>query len=233
MRTRTSYANVRWVNVHSCIFSAGLFRSVLDVRVKRSPELSTDHHLVVCNVRLEKPKGPCSASCRNAADSGAVTCRGQVMPGATSWLYAPLPNSCIEQWRMVVIVTSYTLFVTSQYEVIFTFAKQRFGEVCWHCTHIILPTRTLLTRCCTMCHCNEHKLYQRSKLGDRRKAQHSTLKQSSSQLQKYPITRWNRGVEHTQCYVSAVHNCKNIRLQSNSNHSLRNSKSSDQIRSLS
>jgi len=33
---------------------------------------------------------------------------------------------------MVVIVTGYTLFVTSQYDVIFTFANQRFGEVCWH-----------------------------------------------------------------------------------------------------
>jgi len=42
------------------------------------------------------------------------------MPGATAWLYAPLPNSNIEQWR-VVIVTGYTLFVTSQYDVIFKF----------------------------------------------------------------------------------------------------------------
>ena len=42
----------------------------------------------------------------------------------------PLPKSSIEQWRMVVIVAGYTLFVTSQNGVIFTFAKQRFGEVC-------------------------------------------------------------------------------------------------------
>jgi len=34
----------------------------------------------------------------------------------------PLPNSTIEQWRMVVIVTGHTLFVTSQCDVIFTFA---------------------------------------------------------------------------------------------------------------
>jgi len=33
---------------------------------------------------------------------------------------------------MVVIVTEYMLFVTSQYNVIFTFANQRFREVCWH-----------------------------------------------------------------------------------------------------
>jgi len=37
----------------------------------------------------------------------------------------PLPNSSIEQWRMVVIVTGYTLFATSQYDVIFTFANCR------------------------------------------------------------------------------------------------------------
>jgi len=34
----------------------------------------------------------------------------------------PLQNSSIEQWRMVVIVTGYTLFLTSQYDVIFRFA---------------------------------------------------------------------------------------------------------------
>jgi len=31
---------------------------------------------------------------------------------------------------MVAIVTGYTLFVTSQYDVIFTFANKRFGLVC-------------------------------------------------------------------------------------------------------
>jgi len=42
----------------------------------------------------------------------------------------PYPNSSIEQWRMVVIVTGYALFVTLQYDVIFTFANKHFGEVC-------------------------------------------------------------------------------------------------------
>jgi len=55
-----------------------------------------------------------------------VACRGLVMPGATAWLDAPLPSSSIEQWRMVVIVTGYTLFVTSYSRAIC------FGEVCWH-----------------------------------------------------------------------------------------------------
>jgi len=31
---------------------------------------------------------------------------------------------------MMVIVIGYTMFVTSQYDIIFTFPNQRFGEVC-------------------------------------------------------------------------------------------------------
>ena len=38
-----------------CIVSSDLFSDVLDVRVKRDAELSTDHHLVVCSLRLSKP----------------------------------------------------------------------------------------------------------------------------------------------------------------------------------
>jgi len=52
------------------------------------------------------------------------------MSGATAWLDAPLQNSSIEQWRIVVIVIGHTLFVTSQHDVIFTFTNQCFGEVC-------------------------------------------------------------------------------------------------------
>jgi len=52
------------------------------------------------------------------------------------WLDAPNQISSIEQWPMVLTVTGYTLFVTSQNYVIFTFAKQRFGEACWHNMHI-------------------------------------------------------------------------------------------------
>jgi len=94
---------------------------------------------------------------------------------------------------MVVIVAGYTLFVMSQHIVTFTFANQRFGEVCFT-QHAYYSARTILTRCCTMCHCNEHKIIifnynQRSKLGDWSKTQHSTLRQSSSKLQKYPATR--------------------------------------------
>ena len=38
-----------------CIVSSDLFSDVLDVRAKRGAELSTDHHLVVCSLRLSKP----------------------------------------------------------------------------------------------------------------------------------------------------------------------------------
>ena len=38
-----------------CIVSSDLFFVVLDVRVKREAELSTDHHLIVCSLRLSKP----------------------------------------------------------------------------------------------------------------------------------------------------------------------------------
>ena len=38
-----------------CIVLSDLFSDVLDVRVKRGAELSTDHHLVVCSLRLLKP----------------------------------------------------------------------------------------------------------------------------------------------------------------------------------
>jgi len=46
-----------------CMVSADLFRSVLDVCVKRGTERSTDHHLLVCNMHLEKPLGP-TQTCR-------------------------------------------------------------------------------------------------------------------------------------------------------------------------
>ena len=38
-----------------CIVSSDLLSDVLDFRVKRSTELSTDHHLVVCSLRISKP----------------------------------------------------------------------------------------------------------------------------------------------------------------------------------
>ena len=45
-------------------------------------------------------------------------------------IVCPLPNSSIDLWRVVVILSGFTLFVTSHNDVIFTFATQDFGEVC-------------------------------------------------------------------------------------------------------
>jgi len=41
------------------------------------------------------------------------------------------------QCHMVVIYIWCVLFVTSQFDVIFMFPNQRFGEVCWHNMHIL------------------------------------------------------------------------------------------------
>ena len=38
-----------------CIVLSDLFSDVLDVRVKQGAELSIDHHLMVCSLRLLKP----------------------------------------------------------------------------------------------------------------------------------------------------------------------------------
>jgi len=45
------------VTTDFCNVSADLLQSVLDARVKRSSELSTNHHLVVSNLRLENQQG--------------------------------------------------------------------------------------------------------------------------------------------------------------------------------
>ena len=56
----------------------------------------------------------------------------------------PQTISSFEQWCMVVIVTGYALFVTSQYDVMFTFANEGFGKVCWHNMHVIRHALSLL-----------------------------------------------------------------------------------------
>jgi len=102
---------------------------------------------------------------------------------------------------MVVIVIGYRLFVTSQYDVIFTFLNQHFGEVCWHNMHIILCAPSLLVvQCVTVMNLND----QRSQV--------RRPEQNSSQFMTAKISG-NRGVEHTRCNVSAVPNCKNIKLR--------------------
>ena len=59
----------------------------------------------------------------------------------------------IMQWRMVVISIWCTLFVTSQFDVIFIFPNQRFGEVFCHNMHIFLCALPLF-----ICHGTGYKL---------------------------------------------------------------------------
>jgi len=59
--------------------------------------------------------------------------------------------------------------------------------------------------------CNEHI----SAVQVRRREQDTPLNAQTNvpKRQKYPATRYNRGVEHNQGYVNAVHNCENITLR--------------------
>jgi len=54
---------------------------------------------------------------------------------------------------MVVICIWCVLFVTSQFDVIFMFTNQRFGEVCCHNRHFLLHALPYF-----MCHCTEYKI---------------------------------------------------------------------------
>jgi len=128
--------------------------------------------------------------------AGACRCRGMVMPGETAWLYLPYQIPVLSSgllWSLLLDIRCLWYDITAW---CFIFANQRFCDVCWHNMHIMTQHAyyTLHTRNCTMCHCNEHE-YQCSKSGHRSKTQHSMLRQSSPQLQEYPATRWNRGVE--------------------------------------
>ena len=60
-------------------------------------------------------------------------------------------------WRPCMVVICIflrcSLFVTSQFDVMFTFPNQHFGEVCWHNMHTLLHALPYF-----MCHCTEYKL---------------------------------------------------------------------------
>jgi len=65
-------------------------------------------------------------------------------------------NLCLYQWRMVVILTGCTLFLTSMCDVKFTFQNQRFGEVFWQC--ISLYTHCTYSLLCNLiCLCIDFK----------------------------------------------------------------------------
>ena len=108
---------------------------------------------------------------------------------------------------MVVVATEYMLFVTSQYDVPFTFANQRFGEVGWHNMHIIPHALSLLVvvKCVTVMNMQSALQVKRPEQNTALNAKteqfitaklsrntlkqgtriHSVLRQRSLQLQKY------------------------------------------------
>ena len=57
--------------------------------------------------------------------------------GERQWRTQKISWGGFIQWNMVVICLC-AVFVTSQFDVIFMFPNQRFGEVCWHNMHILL-----------------------------------------------------------------------------------------------
>ena len=95
------------------------------------------------------------------------------------------------------------VFVMSQYDVIFMFPNQRFGEVCWHNMHICLHALLLVYSALT------HKLSALQV----RISEENTLNTTTQQFisAKYQAARWNRGVKHAHHCVRTIYNCK-IRL---------------------
>jgi len=121
---------------------------------------------------------------------------------------------------MVVICIWCALLVTSQFDVIFIFPNQRFGEV-WHNMHILLHVYALPY---FMCHCTECKLsallvtiseenklnattqqFLTAKISDcalkQRSKTRSSLRQSNLQLQNETalMSCRIRAVEHRKC----------------------------------
>jgi len=107
----------------------------------------------------------------------AVACKSLLMPRVTAWLDAPQPNSGI---AMAYSDHCYWIYVVCDVTI------WRHVHVCkptlWRSLltqHAYYSTRTLLTRCCTMCHCNEYKL---SAFQVRRPKQNTALNAKTEQF---------------------------------------------------
>ena len=138
------------------------------------------------------------------------------------------------QWNMVVICIWCAVFVKSQFDVIFMFLNQRFGEVYWHNMYILLHALPYF-----MCHCTEYKLSALQvriseentlnattqqfiiakisgcvlKQGSKT---HWSLRQSTLQLQNEAalMSCWIRVVEHRKCAArqAGAHPCLQDRI---------------------
>ena len=138
-----------------------------------------------------------------------MACRGLVMPGATSWLYTPY---------QILVLTSGVwwplLWIYAVCDVAIRCHINACKPTFWRSLltqHAYCSTYTLLTCCCTICHCNEHKFtaieFMRPEQNTALKAKteqfitakisgnalkqesrtHSVLRQRSSQQQKCSI----------------------------------------------
>jgi len=93
------------------------------------------------------------------------------------------------QWHMVVNCNWCARFVTSQFDVIFMFPNQRFGEVCWHNRHILLHVLPYF-----MCHCTVYKLSAfQVRLSEENKLNATTQQFITAKISGIAL---NRGVKH-------------------------------------
>ena len=128
-------------------------------------------------------------------------------PGATAWLYVPYQILVLSSgvlWSLLLYIrclqrhnmTSCLRFPTN--------VLAKFVDAI--CT-LQYSTRTLLTRYCAMCHCNEHKL---SALQGRTPEKNSSQRYDEAVhtvSAKISASKLKHG-SRTQCYANAVHICK-------------------------
>ena len=113
------------------------------------------------------------------------------------------------QWYMVVICVWCPLFVTSQYDVMFMFPNQQFGEVFWHNTQFLLHALPLI-------YTSQFDVkfkFPNQRFGD------VFWHNMHIHLHALPLIyvsrnwRWTISAPGWDIYDTAVHNCKNMRLR--------------------
>jgi len=134
-------------------------------------------------------------------------------PGATAWLYAPYQILVLSSgvlWSLLLYIRCFQRHNMTSCLRLPTNVLAKFVDAI--CT-LQYSTRTLLTRYCAMCHCNEHQL---SALQGRTSEKNSSQRYDQaahSVRAKISGNKLKHG-SRTPCYVSAVHiwNYKSARL---------------------
>jgi len=104
----------QWSLTDFCIVSAHLFCSLLDVHVQRGTQLSSDHHLLVCNLHLEKLPGPTNMQDweilpNKVGGPGEETCKKDVCRQHIVYFLRSL--ECTVDVEIVVVVRSSFCFI--------------------------------------------------------------------------------------------------------------------------